>query len=168
MLLGIVAVLMITMVCLGLYMTNIPVSLLKLELFGWHKQLGVLVLMLFFVTYHLRLQNLTPSLPASLPKIQKNCCARCTFFTVFIYVFTADNRLANEFCSGWAFCFFLWAIHSTQPDFTNASYQASLAEIHEWLAYSFYCDFISAYCCCTLKHHFVNHDNILRRMLWPK
>ncbi len=40
------AILIVIMLALGLYMTRIPLSTFKLKLYGWHKELGVVILML--------------------------------------------------------------------------------------------------------------------------
>src|SRR5437868_853244 len=65
------ALLIIALLAIGLYMTRILVSLQKLKLYGWHKELGVLILMLLLLRIIWRLTNIAPLLPASLPPWQK-------------------------------------------------------------------------------------------------
>src|SRR5580693_9523436 len=57
----IMALLLIGMVSVGLYMTSLPNSLLKLKLYGWHKEFGFLVLMLVMLRIIWRLKNILPS-----------------------------------------------------------------------------------------------------------
>ena len=54
--------LLIFLVSLGLYMVDLPIGLLKLKLFGWHKEFGMLVLMLVMLRIVWRNTNSTPSL----------------------------------------------------------------------------------------------------------
>ena len=55
------AILLIGMVALGLYMTNLPISLQKLKLVGWHKEFGILVLFLVILRLMWRFCNIMPS-----------------------------------------------------------------------------------------------------------
>jgi cytochrome b561 len=45
----IMTLLILGMLALGLYMTRIPISLLKLKLYGIHKEFGMLILFLFII-----------------------------------------------------------------------------------------------------------------------
>lgn len=57
------AFLIIGLLILGLYMVELPISLQKLKLYGWHKEYGLLVLFLFFLRLSWRILNTTPELP---------------------------------------------------------------------------------------------------------
>src|SRR5579863_6886357 len=67
----IMAALIIGLILLGLYMQALPISEKKLQLYGWHKELGILVLMLFVIRIIWRLSNIVPLLPSSIPDWQK-------------------------------------------------------------------------------------------------
>ena len=67
----IIAAIIISMLILGLYMTGLPNSLQKLKLFGWHKEFGILVLILACLRFGWRFININPSLDNSLPVWQK-------------------------------------------------------------------------------------------------
>lgn len=67
----IMAIIIIGMVAVGLYMADLPASLLKLRLFGLHKEFGVLVLMLAMIRIVWRIGNITPLLPDTIPQWQK-------------------------------------------------------------------------------------------------
>lgn len=65
----IIAGLIIGLLVLGLYMVNLPLSLEKLKLYGWHKEYGFLVLFLALFRLIWRLCNTTPEL--ALPWLEK-------------------------------------------------------------------------------------------------
>lgn len=65
----IIALLIIGLLILGLYMVELPISLEKLKLYGWHKEYGLLALALVIIRLGWRLINITPAL--SLPLWEK-------------------------------------------------------------------------------------------------
>lgn len=58
----IIAIIILVLIGLGLYMTNLPIGLLKLKLYGYHKELGILILMLVMLRIMWRIVNISPSL----------------------------------------------------------------------------------------------------------
>src|SRR5579862_1112029 len=65
----VMAILLIGLLALGLYMVGVPVSLEKLKLYGWHKEYGILALLLVLIRLVWRFTNVTPRL--SLPLLEK-------------------------------------------------------------------------------------------------
>src|SRR5215208_1632639 len=57
-----IAVLIIVLLILGWTMVALPIGLQKLKLYGWHKELGFLVLGLSLLRLLWRLINVTPNL----------------------------------------------------------------------------------------------------------
>lgn len=51
------------MLCVGLWMTGLPIGLLKLQVYGWHKWIGLLVLTLTIARLLWRLHSPPPPLP---------------------------------------------------------------------------------------------------------
>lgn len=51
----------------GLWMTGLPLGLLKLEVYGWHKWIGLTVLVLTMVRLWWRWRHPPPPLPGALP-----------------------------------------------------------------------------------------------------
>jgi cytochrome b561 len=158
----VLALIIIGMLILGLYMTDQPVSLWKLKLYGWHKEWGMLVLMLVVFRIIWRISNRNPSL-ASLSVFER-FAARAMHYAFYFFMITIP-------LSGWLITsaanlpvsFFGWFVipDIIQPD----EDKMKLFEvIHEWLSYGL----IAAICLhvlAALKHHFINKDDILRRML---
>lgn len=160
----IMAILIIALLIIGLYMVRIPISPLKLKLFRWHKEFGMLVLMLVVVRLIWRFSNVIPAL-WSLP-IWERIAARSVhwMFYFFMFLLPISGWLLSS-AAGISVSFFGWFVF---PDFISASepMRLGLTSIHEWLAYiliAVLCLHIAA----SLKHHFINKDDVLRRMLWP-
>lgn len=158
------AFLLIGLVALGLYMKRVPVSVEKLQYYGWHKEFGILVLMLVIVRLTWRLANATPSL-IELPWWEKYPAQVVHYlFYIFMFALPITGWLMTS-AAGLPVSFFgLFAL----PNFVapDDHLRHLLAQVHKWLAYGL----IATFCLhvvASLKHHFINQDNILRRMLWP-
>ena len=60
------AVMILGLLALGLYMSELPLSPQKLELYSWHKWFGVTVFLLVWLRLAWRLTHRPPALPATL------------------------------------------------------------------------------------------------------
>lgn len=157
------ALLVIGLLIVGLYMVELPIGIQKLKLYGWHKECGILVLMLVAVRLGWRINNVVPTLPAHLAKWQQ-WAARSVHFA--LYGFMILNPLTGwmlSSASGLSVSFFGLFI---LPDLIgpNETAKIILSEIHEWLAFGL----IGAICAhvgAALQHHFIYKDDILKRML---
>jgi len=158
------AILIIGLLILGLYMTNMPVSAHKLKYYGWHKEFGILVLMLVVVRLTWRLTNTLPTL-ASIPPLEQ-FAARAAHWTFYFFMFAMPiTGWLLTSAAGLPVSFFGWFV---LPNLIAANKETLeiMSEIHEWLGYGL----IGTFCLHTLaalKHHFVNKDEILKRMLKP-
>ena len=159
----VMAILMVGLIALGLIMVRMPINIQKLQFYGWHKEFGLLVLMLVIVRLTWRLRNVNPSL--NIPAWEE-FFARAVHWTFYFFMFvipitgwliTSSADLPVSF-----FGLFTLPniVHASEPN------RVLYSEIHEWLGYAL----IAVFCLHTLaalKHHFINKDDILRRMLWP-
>lgn len=158
------AILLITLLVIGLYMTRIPISLQKLRLYGWHKEFGVLALMLVVVRLTWRMRNTTPSLGNLRP--WEAIAARFVHGTFYIFMFALPiSGWLITSAAGLPVSFFGWFLlpNLVSP---NEAQRIIFSEVHEWLAYGL----IAVFCMhvgAALKHYFINKDNIMQRMLWP-
>lgn len=157
----VMAILLIALIIVGLYMVAIPISLMKLKLYGWHKEYGILALMLVILRLIWRELNITPKL--SLPLLEK-IAARTVHWAFYIFMFampitgwliTSAAGLPASFFG----LFVLPNLVSPNPD-AMAVYQ----EIHKWLGYGLIATIV-LHTSAALKHHFINKDDILRRMV---
>lgn len=159
----VMALLLVVMLALGLYMTRISMSLFKLKLFGWHKEYGVLVLMLVILRLVWRLLNIKPTLPPEIPRWQK-VSARVVHWLFYFLMFALPiSGWLISSAAGLPVSFFgLFVL----PDFISASETARhlFSEIHEWLAYALIL-ILCLHASAALKHHFIDKNDILRKML---
>ncbi len=155
------AILLIGLLVFGLYMVNMPISLAKLKLYGWHKEYGILALMLVLIRIVWRLANLTPYL--ALPLWEK-IAARTVHWAFYVFMFampitgwliTSAAGLPVSFFG----LFVLPDLVSPNPDLMKLC-----QEIHAWLGYGLIATIV-LHTAAALKHHFINRDDILKRML---
>lgn len=156
-----VAILIIGLLILGLYMVNLPISFEKLKLYGWHKEYGLLVLALVIFRLLWRLANTTPRL--EIPLLEK-VAARVTHwaFYVFMFAMPISGWLITS-AAGLPVSFFgLFTLPNlvAPNEETRQLYQV----IHTWLGYGLIA-IICLHTCGALKHHFIDKDDILRRMI---
>ncbi|HRE31868.1 MAG TPA: cytochrome b [Candidatus Berkiella sp.] len=157
------ALIMIGMIILGLYMVTLPISLAKLKYYGWHKEWGVLILMLATVRLAWSFSNTVPSLPPQMPKWEQLAAHGMHYvFYGFMFALPITGWMLSS-AAGLPVSFFGLF---TLPDLIAASEPSRLllTQIHKWLAYGL----IAAICGhagAALQHHFINKDDILRRML---
>ena len=157
----VIAAILIVLLVFGLYMVGLPISLEKLKYYGWHKEYGILALMLAMIRISWRLMNILPSL--SIPVWEK-VIARLVHWTFYGFMFampisgwliTSSAGLPVSFF-GW---FVLPNLISPDPILMNLFIQ-----IHQWLGYGLIA-LICLHTAAALKHHFIDKDDILRRML---
>jgi len=155
------AVLVIGLLVLGIYMVNLPISLLKLKLYGWHKEYGLLALALVMVRLIWRWLNVTPML--SLPLFEK-ITARMVHYVFYVLMFAMPiTGWVITSAAGLPASFFgLFVLPSLVAP--NEETRMLFQEVHRWIGYGFI-GIIILHTSAALKHHFLNKDNILRRML---
>ena len=157
----IVAVVIIGLLCLGLYMTGLPVGIEKLKLYGWHKEFGLLVLLLVCFRLYWRFINRTPRL--SIPWYEK-LAARLVHwaFYGFMLAMPLTGWLMSS-AAGVPVSFFGLFIFPTliapNPDLLDV-----FRTIHNYLAYVLIATIV-LHTLAALKHHFIDKDDILRRMI---
>lgn len=156
-----IALLMIGLIILGLYMVRLPISLQKLKLYGWHKEFGFMVLGLAILRLLWRWINISPSL--LLPAWER-LAARAVHWTFYGFMFALP-------ITGWLItsaaglpASFFGLITLPSLISPNEELRRTFEEIHEWLAYGLIV-FIALHTAAALKHHFINKDDILRRMI---
>lgn len=157
------ALLIIGMLALGLYMSYLPISELKLQLYGIHKEFGLLILLLVMFRITWRIGNIVPLLPNTIPPWQKfvaNAVHGMLYGFMFAmpitgWMLTSAAGLPPSFFG----LFVLPPLLSPNMDTMNI-----LIQIHTWLAYGLMATF-GAHVGAALKHHFIDKDDVLRRML---
>ena len=148
---------------LGLYMHDLPLSPDKLRLYSWHKWAGVTIFLLVVARLAWRLTHRPPDLPAAVPVWQRRAAALAHGL---LYVLMLAIPL-----SGWlmssakGFPTVLYGVLPL-PDLIgkNAELGEMLATTHKLLNLTM-AGLVVAHVGAALKHHFVDRDDVLRRML---
>ncbi|RAP35713.1 cytochrome B [Legionella quinlivanii] len=157
----IMAILIIGLLIMGIYMVELPISLQKLKLYGWHKEYGLLALALVIVRLCWRIINISPEL--SLPRYEI-IAARLVHwaFYGFMFAMPITGWLITSAAGLPASFFGLFTLPNLiAPDEEQRQFYEL---VHEWLGYGLIVT-ILLHASAALKHHFINRDNILRRMI---
>lgn len=160
------ALLMIGLLALGLYMVRLPdagFNTKKIALILYHKEIGLLVLVLFAARLAWRVTQILPRLVAHLPDWQK-ITARFVHlcFYALMFALPVTGWLMSS-AAGIPVSFFgLFMLPDLLPrdDFLFQR----LIDIHKWLGYGLIL-LICVHAGAALGHHFVFKDDTLRKML---
>jgi len=158
----IIAILMIGLTALGLYMVGMPISLEKLKFYGWHKEYGILVLMLAIIRVAWRLYSITPSLD-SLPWWER-LAARSMHWIFYGFMFAMPITgwmLSSAYGLPVSFFGLFTLPNLVSP---NENLRILLTNVHMWLGYALIAAIVG-HTAAALKHQFIDKDGILRRML---
>jgi cytochrome b561 len=157
------AVLFFGMLGLGFYMQGLPLSPDKLKLYSWHKWLGVTVFLLALFRIAWRVTHQPPALPSSMPRLMQ-IAAHAGHHMLYMLMFLIP-------LSGWLMSSAkgfqtVWFGILPIPDLLekNKLLGDLLQTVHVSLNYLFIAVLIG-HIGAALKHHFIDKDDILTRML---
>lgn len=146
----------------GLYMTVLPFSPARLKLYNWHKWAGVTILVLSALRLAWRLTHRPPAAPP-MPAWQQRAsrAAHAALYALFFAVPLAGWA----YSSAAGFPVVLFGVLPL-PDFVapDRALSESLKPLHQWLAYAL-AAVIALHVAAALKHHFVDRDGLLLRMM---
>lgn len=153
--------------CVGLYMTGLPFSPQRLKLYNWHKWAGVTILALSAVRLLWRLAHRPPALPVhiarAMPGWQK-LAHHATHGLLYMLFFAVPLiGWAYSSAAGFPIVFLgLWQL----PDFVPVSKDLADA-IKPWHQISAFAlaGLAALHIAGALKHHIVDRDGLLARML---
>ena len=148
---------------LGLYMVELSLSPTKLKFYAWHKWAGVTIFMLVLVRCLWRLTHRVPPLPDHMPVWQRRGVA---FSHALLYALMIAIPLSGWLMSsakGFQTVYFA-VIPIPDPLAKDKALGDLLVSIHYALNITMIC-MVAGHAAAALKHHFIDHDDILRRML---
>jgi cytochrome b561 len=158
-----VALLILCAFPLGYYMSDLPLSPLKLRLYAYHKWLGMSALLLIVARSLWRLAYRPPQLPASMPYWQQRT-AHFVHHGMYLLMLAVP-------LSGWLMTSALgvpvvWLGVLRLPDLVakNKALGDLLVTVHASLNYALLA-LIAVHVAASLHHHFSKHDGTLARML---
>jgi len=159
-----IALLIVGGFCIGLTMTGLKFSPLKLSLYSYHKWIGVTVFTLALLRVLWRFTHTPPPLPESVPAWQR---AAAGALHMLLYLFILINPV-----TGWLYSSAAgvptvpFGISALQlPDLLerNKELADSLRFLHMTLNYSL-AGLVTLHVAAALKHQFVDRDSLLNRM----
>jgi cytochrome b561 len=156
-------VLIIASWALGLYMVDLQFSPQKLKYISWHKWLGVTIFMLALCRIAWRITHPAPPPPDAMPSWQRTAMSVSHFLLYFLTLAIPLSGWLFSSASGVPTVYLGWA---QLPDLVAKDKLVAelLRQAHMLLNGTLFvvvCIHIAA----ALKHHFVDRDDVLVRML---
>lgn len=158
-----IAVAVIGSFALGLYMVELPLSPLKLKIYAWHKWAGVTIFLVVLARLGWRLLHRPPAPPAAMPAWQHKA-AEATHVLLYLLMFVVP-------LSGWLMSSAkgfqtVWFGVLPLPDLLDKNKELGdlLQQVHKMLNFGM-AALVIAHLGAALKHHFVDRDDVLTRML---
>ena len=162
----IMAVLLVALIALGLYMASLPdvgFDTKKIALILYHKQLGILALIVAVLRLAWRVGNALPQLVDKLPDWQKVTArfVHLCFYGLMLALPVTGWLLSSA--AGFSVSFFGWF---NLPDVAPFSGYLSrtFTDIHKWLGYALIV-LILIHAGAALRHHWLFKDETLKKML---
>lgn len=159
----IAAALIVGNLAFGLYMVDLPLTPSKLRYYSWHKWAGVTIFLLSAARLLWRLSHPAPALPSSMPAWQRTA-ANASHHLLYLLFFAAP-------LSGWLFSSaagFQTVYFGVVPlpDLLSKNKEVAdvLKLVHRSANYTM-AALIVIHAAAALKHHVVDRDDVLARML---
>jgi len=147
----------------GLYMAGLSFSPQKLKLYSWHKWIGVTIFLLAIARVLWRLTHPAPGLPPAMPRWQQTA-ALATHVALYVLVLIIP-------LSGWLMSsalgvktVYLGLIPLPDLLAKNKELGEALKGVHVALNWTL-AAVVLVHVGAALKHHFVERDDVLHRML---
>lgn len=157
------AVLIVANLALGLTMVDLPLSPTKLRTYAWHKWAGVTIFLLSAARLLWRLAHPAPELPASMPAWQR-AAANASHRVLYLLFFLVP-------LSGWLFSsaagfqtVYFGVLPLPDLLAKNQALADALKLVHRYANYTL-ATLVVVHAAAALKHHIVDRDDVLARML---
>lgn len=158
-----VALIIIGLFVLGQYMSDLSMSPRKLQLYSWHKWFGVTVFLLVLVRLGWRLTHQPPRLPEQMPKLQQlaSHVGHTALYGLMLAIPISGWLMSSA--KGYQT---VWFGVLPIPDLLGKDKLLGdlLAELHGALN-GLLMFIVVIHVIAALKHHFIDRDDVLKRML---
>lgn len=158
-----VALLIFAAFPLGMYMHDLSLSPTKLQLYSYHKWIGITVLLLTVLRIVWRATHTPPTLPDSLPRWQ-HIASHATHQLLYVLIFVVP-------LSGWLMSSAkgfktVWLGILPLPDLISKDKALGdlLSNVHASLNYLLLA-LVVLHIAAALKHHLIDRDEVMNRML---
>ena len=158
-----IAVLILAQFVIGSVAEEMDLTPAKLDLFVWHKSIGVTILALAVLRLLWRLGNPPPAMPAGTPRWEHRLAALGHWaLYILMFVVPISGWLVSDASRVPFKAYFVVPM----PDVveTNRSLQEAAAEVHEALTMTLLV-VVLVHIAAALRHHFLLRNDVLRRML---
>jgi len=158
-----VAIALVGSFSVGIYMHELPLSPWKLKIYSWHKWAGVSIFLLVLVRLAWRMTHRPPSLPAAMPAWQHKVAESVHHLLYLLMVAIPLSGWLMSSAKGFQTVYFgvLPLPDLLQKD---AALGDVLQQIHMLLNFTL-AGLVVGHVVAALKHHFVDRDAVLARML---
>jgi cytochrome b561 len=158
-----IAVLILVQFVIGSVAEDMKLTPAKLDLFVWHKSIGVTVLVLALLRLAWRAGNPPPAMPAGTSTWERKLAA-IAHWVLYALIFAVP--LSGWWVSDASRVPFKAFFFLPMPDFiaTDRALQETAAEVHEALTTALLF-VVVVHVAAALRHHLLLHDDVLRRML---
>jgi cytochrome b561 len=155
--------LIIATFALGSIMTDMSMSPTKLKYFSYHKWMGVTVLLLAALRLLWRLGHAAPPYPASMPQWQQQAAHGLHGLLYLLFFAVPLSGYFYSLAAGFPIVYF-GIIPLPVFIAPNPELKPILKEVHSWLTVVLACG-VGLHLAAALKHHFIDHDATMKRML---
>jgi cytochrome b561 len=163
----VMALAFLLMLASGLVMANLDIpKSLQFQIYQWHKSLGVLLLLAFFLRLAVRLRARVPELPVRMKPFEKKA-AKAGHFALYVWMIALPLTgwlVVSASPFGLPTIVFGWFEWPHIPDLAGNEPVSEFAETaHQWLAYAFIA-LIAGHVAAVVKHYLIDKENLLPRM----
>ncbi|MEK7811250.1 MAG: cytochrome b [Pseudomonadota bacterium] len=158
-----IALLLFISIPLGVYMHDLPLSPYKLQLYSYHKWIGVTIFMLAVFRLYWRISHRPPALPENTPQW---AVVASEIVHYLLYILILIIPLSGWLMSSAKGFQTVWFGLLPLPDLLGKDkFMGDLLQgVHQFLNIALAVVF-AAHVGAALKHHFLERDDILSRML---
>lgn len=157
------ALLIVVLFPLGAYMADLALSPLKLRLISYHKWLGVTIFLLLLLRLAWRVSHKPPPLPESMPLWQRHAANGLHHLLYLLLLVIPLSGWLMSSAKGFQ-TVYLGVLPLPDLIGKDKALGDLLRETHETLNMTLLV-LLLAHVGAALKHHFIEHDGILARML---
>lgn len=151
---------------LAFVMVELPLGLLKIELYNWHKTVGLTILALAVLRLAWRLRHPPPPMPEDMAAWER-LAAHAAHLGLYLFLFSQPLvGLVMSWASGFPTILF-GSFTLPNPIGTDQALFDVLSAVHFWSAWALLA-LIALHAGAALRHHFIKKDTVLRRMLPQK
>lgn len=157
-----IALLFISVMALGVYMTDLPLSPQKLKIYSWHKWAGITILFLSIIRIIWRIKNAAPPLPNSMSTSVKKLAhaGHALLYTLAIAI-----PLSGWLMSSAKGVQTVWFGVLPLPDLISQNKELGEALLNAHVNLNILMGaVILGHALMAVKHHFIDKDGTLNRM----